>query len=113
MRNGYGMFRQSAPRKSHNGERYDVTSANLQELGDQSIRKRSKYDAGFKARGAIEVVKGKRTVSDFGAAYGAFPTIICQWKKSYSGGVLSEYTIYAALLRKIDIMVSKPAVIIS
>jgi transposase len=46
------------------------------------MRKRRNHDAGFKARVALEVVKGERTVSELAAEYGVHPTMIHQWKKA-------------------------------
>jgi hypothetical protein len=34
------------------------------------MKKRKNHDAGFKAREALEVVKGERTVSELAAEYG-------------------------------------------
>ena len=41
--------------------------------------KRRNHEAGFKARMALETVKGERTVSDLAADYGVHPTMIHQW----------------------------------
>lgn len=49
--------------------------------------KRRNHDAGFKARVALEAVKGERTVSELAAAeYGVHPTMIHQWKKALLEG---------------------------
>ena len=45
------------------------------------MRKRRNHDVGFKARVALEAVKGERTVSELAAEYGVHPTMIHQWKK--------------------------------
>lgn len=50
------------------------------------MRKRRNHDAGFKARVALEAVKGERTVSELAAEYGVHPTMIHQWKKSLLDG---------------------------
>ncbi len=50
------------------------------------MKKRRNHDAGFKARVALEAVKGERTVSELAAEYGVHPTMIHQWKKSLLGG---------------------------
>jgi transposase-like protein len=68
------------------GGSYDLTSAGLQERGDQTKSKRRKHDAGFKARVALEAVKGERTVSEPAAEYGVHPTMIHQWKKALLEG---------------------------
>jgi transposase len=46
------------------------------------MRKRRNHDAGFKARLALQAVKGERTVSELSAEYGVHPTMIHQWKKA-------------------------------
>ena len=46
------------------------------------MKKRRNHDAGFKARVALEAVKGERTVSELAAEYGVHPTMIHQWKKA-------------------------------
>ncbi len=43
------------------------------------MRKRRNHDAGFKARVALEAVKGERTVSELAAEHGVHPTMIHQW----------------------------------
>lgn len=51
------------------------------------MKKRRKHDAGFKARVALEAVKGERTVSELAAEYGVHPTMIHQWKTALLDGV--------------------------
>ena len=46
------------------------------------MSKRRTHDAAFKARVALEAVKGERTVSELAAAYEVHPTMIHQWKKA-------------------------------
>ena len=50
------------------------------------MKKRRNHDAGFKARVALEAVKGERTVSELAAVYGVHPTMIHQWKKALLEG---------------------------
>ena len=45
------------------------------------MSKRRNHDAAFKARVALEAVKGERTVSELAAEYGVHPTMIHTWKK--------------------------------
>ena len=40
---------------------------------------RRNHDAGFKARVALEALKGERTVSELGAEYNVHPIMIHQW----------------------------------
>ena len=42
------------------------------------MSKRRNHDAAFKARVALEAVKGERTVSELAAEYGVHPTMIHQ-----------------------------------
>ncbi len=50
------------------------------------MSKRRNDEAGFKARVALEAVKGERTVSELAADYGVHPTMIYQWKKTLLEG---------------------------
>lgn len=50
------------------------------------MSKRRNHDAAFKARVALEAVKGERTVSELAAEYGVHPTMIHQWKRSLFEG---------------------------
>jgi transposase len=50
------------------------------------MKRRRNHDAGFKARVALEALKGERTVSELAAEYGVHPTMIHQWKKSLLDG---------------------------
>ena len=50
------------------------------------MSKRMNHDAGFRARVALEAVKGERTVSELAAEYGVHPTMIHQWKKALLEG---------------------------
>jgi len=43
------------------------------------MSKRRNHDAAFKARVALEAVKGERTVSELATEYGVHPTMIHQW----------------------------------
>ena len=42
---------------------------------------RKRYDAAFKARGAIEAIKGQRTVNEIASAHQIHPHQVTQWKK--------------------------------
>ena len=45
------------------------------------MSKRRNHDAAFKARVALEALKGERTVSELTTVYEVHPTMIHQWKK--------------------------------
>jgi transposase len=50
------------------------------------MSKRRNHDVAFKARVALEAMKGERTVSELAAAYSVDPTMIHQGKKSLLEG---------------------------
>jgi transposase len=50
------------------------------------MRKRRNHDAGFKARLALEALKGERTVSELAAEYGVHPTMN---RTGFAGGLNS------------------------
>jgi transposase len=50
------------------------------------MTKRRNHDASFKARVALEAVKGERTAAELATAYGVHPTMIHQWKKALLDG---------------------------
>ena len=56
------------------------------------MSKRRNHDTGFKARVALEAVKGERTVSELAGEYGVHPTMIHQWKKALLEGASDIFT---------------------
>ncbi len=50
------------------------------------MSKRRQHNPGFKARVALEAVKGERTVAELASRYGVHPTMINQWKKALVEG---------------------------
>jgi transposase-like protein len=45
------------------------------------MTQRKRYSAEFKARVALEALKGHKTVNELASTYGVHPTQIAQWKK--------------------------------
>jgi transposase-like protein len=50
------------------------------------MAKRRNHEAAFKARVALEALKGERTAAELATAYGVHPTMIHQWKKALLEG---------------------------
>ena len=48
------------------------------------MTQRRRYSAEFKARVALEALKGHKTVNELASTYGVNPTQIAQWKKPHS-----------------------------
>jgi len=48
---------------------------------------RKKFEAGFKARVALEAVKGEKTLSELSSEYGVNGNVISRWKKELLAGV--------------------------
>ena len=55
------------------------------------MSKRRNHDAAFKARVALEALKGERTVSELAAAYEVHPTMTHQWKKELLDGAANIF----------------------
>jgi len=48
---------------------------------------RKKYDGPFKAKVALEVVKGLKTINEIAADFGVHPNMLTKWKKQLLEGL--------------------------
>ena len=49
--------------------------------GGETAGKRKRYEAAFKAKVAVEAIRGERTISELGSRYGVHPNQISNWKR--------------------------------
>lgn len=50
------------------------------------VQKRKRHGAEFKAKVALEALKGVKTVNELSSVYGVHPTQISQWKRQLQEG---------------------------
>ena len=54
--------------------------------------KRKRYAAEFKAKVALEALKGEETLAQLASRYGVHPNLITQWKRSAVEGMTTIFT---------------------
>ncbi len=54
--------------------------------------KRKRYSADFKAKVALEALRGERTVAELGAKHGRHSTMITAWKKQAVEGMAGVFS---------------------
>ncbi len=54
--------------------------------------RRKRYSADFKAKVALEALRGGRTVAELGAKHGVHPTMITAWKKRAVEGMAGVFS---------------------
>jgi putative transposase len=55
-------------------------------------RKRRAHDAAFKAKVALEAVKGEKTIAELASEYGMHPNQIGQWRRRLLEGLPSVFS---------------------
>ncbi len=58
-------------------------------MTQQQLRK--SYPPAFKARVALEALKGQRTINEIASEYGVHPNLVGQWKKQMQEGLPSLF----------------------
>ncbi|MEA2085052.1 MAG: transposase [Thermodesulfobacteriota bacterium] len=67
------------------------------------MKKRKNYSDGFKARVALDAIKGQKTSNELASEYGIHPNQIGQWKKKLLDGSLK----YSAVARTVKLNLMK------
>jgi transposase len=57
-----------------------------------SKTKRKRYSAEFKAKVALEAIKGEATLSELASRFGIHPTMIAQWKRHATQGMVDVFS---------------------
>jgi len=59
----------------------------VQKRGEnRMVGKRRKHTDDFKARVAVEAIKGVKTLAELSSAYGVHPTVIAHWRRQLLDG---------------------------
>lgn len=67
-----------------------------------SKTKRKRYSAEFKAKVALEAIKGEQTIQELGNRYGLHPNLITNWKRQAIGNLAETFTTKAERSRTDD-----------
>ena len=67
-----------------------------------SKTKRNRYSAEYKAKVALEAIKGERTISELGTRYGLHPNMITNWKRQAVENLAETFSTKAERVRTDD-----------
>jgi len=56
------------------------------------VNMRKSYDATFRAKVALEAVKGEKTLAELSSTFGVHPNQICKWKKQLLSSLPDLFT---------------------
>ncbi len=65
-----------------------------------SKTKRNRYSAAFKAKVALEALKGEQTLSELGSRYGVHPNMIATWKRQATQNMAEVFSSKSQKARK-------------
>jgi len=54
--------------------------------------KRKRYSAEFKAKVALEAIRGEATISELASRFGIHPTMVAQWKRQAVQGMADVFS---------------------
>jgi len=67
-----------------------------------SKTKRKRYSADFKAKVALDAIKGEQTISELGTRYGLHPNMITNWKRQAVENLAETFSTKAERTRTDD-----------
>ena len=67
-----------------------------------SKTKRNRYSAEFKAKVALDAIKGEQTISELGTRYGLHPNMITNWKRQAVENLVETFSTKAERTRSDD-----------
>lgn len=67
-----------------------------------SKTKRKRYSADFKAKVALEAIKGEQTTQELGSRYGLHPNLITNWKRQAIENLAETFSTKAERTRSND-----------
>lgn len=67
-----------------------------------SKTQRKRYSAEFKAKVALEAIKGEQTVQELGSRYGLHPNMITNWKRQAIDNLAETFSSKAERVRSND-----------
>ena len=67
-----------------------------------SKTQRKRYSAEFKAKVALEAIKGEQTIQELGSRYGLHPNMITNWKRQAIDNLAETFTSKAERVRSND-----------
>ncbi len=56
------------------------------------MNKRKRYSAAFKAKVALEALRGEKTMAELSAKYGVHPNMIAGWKSKAAEGMVDVFS---------------------
>jgi transposase len=73
------------------GQAVKVQDTELRRLTGMSKNERKRYSAEFKAKVALEALKGESTVQELASRFGVHPNMIAQWKRQAVEGMADTF----------------------